>query len=408
MARSPGPLNTTPTRNTLERAIRNDELVLYYQPKVCLLRGKVVGAEALVRWSDGGNAVLSPSEFLPLLESSGLLHDLTLKLLDQVVDASVLLKDQLPAVGSAEDQAALALSINVAPDDLASRTISNRIDELLSKGTIESDDLQIEITESAVMGNVDRVYDDLLRLKDMGIKILMDDFGTGYSSIDRLSQLPFDALKLDQGVVKRMGTSRQNLDVVRSAISMARELGMTSVAEGIESAAVYNFLIANGCEEAQGYFLGRPMSLNDFRAFVGESHDFEGSQIGRVHQASLNLLRFRKTMIDAAFCSRVGDGIALQSVADPGLRSQVAESRLGLWYFGIGQRLAKFEAFRDIEKPLRDAHEGGLRFLDLLEQAVPIAQLDAVLVEIDLQVNRLITLLHRLERDLLAEAHATF
>ena len=116
MARSPGPLNTTPTRNTLERAIRNDELVLYYQPKVCLLRGKVVGAEALVRWSDGGNAVLSPSEFLPLLESSGLLHDLTLKLLDQVVDASVLLKDQLPAVGSAEDQAALALSINVAPD----------------------------------------------------------------------------------------------------------------------------------------------------------------------------------------------------------------------------------------------------------------------------------------------------
>ena len=386
--------------------MHNNELVLYYQPKVCLLRGDVIGAEALVRWSDGVNSVVSPDEFLPLAESSGLLHDLTLNLLDQVVDAACLLKQDQPSDESSEnvasDTAALSLSINVAPNDLASRTISNRISELLEDNTICAPDLQIEITESAVMGNVDRVYDDLVRLKSMGIKILMDDFGTGYSSIDRLSQLPFDALKLDQGVVKRMATSRQNLNVVRSAISMARELGMTSVAEGIESAPVYNFLIAHGCEEAQGYFIGRPMSLHDFQSFVHQPHDFEGSQIGRVHQACLNLMRFRKTLVDAAFCARIGEGITLQSVMDSGVDADVKASRLGLWYYGIGQRLNEYQAFTDLEKPLNDVHNSGLKFREQLLQGLPTAQLDTSLASLDQQIEQLIRQLHCLERLLLS------
>lgn len=393
--------------------MRNDELVLYYQPKVCLLSGDVIGAEALVRWTHGDASVLSPDEFLPLVESSGLLHDLTLQLLDQLVGTIVGLRscavshhvapiDSLPPAPLEPQQSALSLSINVAPNDLASRSISNHIGSLLQAGTITADELQIEITESAVMGNVDLVYDDLVRIKSMGVKILMDDFGTGYSSLDRLSQLPFDALKLDQGMVKRMATSRQNLDVVRSAISMARELGMTSVAEGIETESVYNFLIAHGCEEGQGYFLGRPMSLADFKGFVASEHDFEGSQIGRVHQACLNLLRFRKALLDAAFCSRVGDGVALQSLADPGLQSEVASTRLGLWYFGIGQRLSSYAVFREIEDPLRQVHDSGLRFLDQLEHHQSGTVLDQQLADIDQQVNRLISLLHSLERSILA------
>jgi EAL domain-containing protein (putative c-di-GMP-specific phosphodiesterase class I) len=396
--------------------MRNQELVLFYQPKVCLLRGTVIGAEALVRWTDMNSGVLSPDEFLPLVQSSGLLHDLTLQLLDQLVEASLTLHAgfDLPAARADESvwqsghlpPQPFSLSINVAPDDLASRTISNRIDELLRAGTIQAQDLQIEITESAVMGNVERVYDDLLRLKQLGIRLLMDDFGTGYSSIDRLSQMPFDALKLDQGVVRRMGTSRQNLDVVRSAISMARELGMTSVAEGIETAAACNFLIAHGCEEGQGYYLGRPMSLVDFQSFVAVEHDFEGSQIGRVHQACLNLLRFRKTLVDAAYCSRVGDGIALQSLTDPGLHVEVARSRLGLWYFGIGQRLASYEVFRQIERPLRQVHDSGIEFLHLLDENRSPELQDSLLSTIDQQVDELIGLLHRLERVILARARS--
>ena len=380
------------TEAVLQQAMSNDELVLYYQPKVSLLNGDVVGAEALVRWSDGVNGILSPSEFLPLAESSGLLHDLTLQLLDQVIDASAGLPSHDPH---------LSVSINVAPDDLASNAISQRIGKAIDSGHIQPADLQIEITESAVMGNVDKVYDDLVRLKARGIRILMDDFGTGYSSIDRLSQLPFDALKLDQGVVKRMGKSQQNLDVVRSAISMARELGMTSVAEGVETAEVYNFLIAHGCEEAQGFYIARPMTLEDFKVFITQQHDFEGSQLGRVHQASLNLMRFRKSLLDAAFCRRLGKGIALESLADPALSAKVSESRLGVWYFGNGQSLKKYAAFTKIEAPLNEMHDAGVNFLAKLEQDVPEAVLEKALADLDNHVDHLSALLHALERFLL-------
>ena len=386
------------TEAVLQQAMLNDELVLYYQPKVSLLSGDVVGAEALVRWSDGVNGILSPSEFLPLAESSGLLHDLTLQLLDQVIDASAGLPSHDPH---------LSMSINVAPDDLASNAISQRIGKAVDAGRIQPADLQIEITESAVMGNVDKVYDDLVRLKARGIRILMDDFGTGYSSIDRLSQLPFDALKLDQGVVKRMGKSQQNLDVVRSAISMARELGMTSVAEGVETAEAYNFLIAHGCEEAQGFYIAKPMALEDFKIFITQQHDFGGSQLGRVHQASLNLMRFRKNLLDAAFCRRLGNGVALESLADPALSAKVSESRLGVWYFGIGQSLKKYQAFTKIEAPLYEMHDAGLNFLAKLDQDVPEAVLEKALQDLDSHVDHLSALLHALERFLLVHESGT-
>lgn len=382
------------TRAALERAMTNDELVLHYQPKVCLLRGEVIGAEALVRWNDGGRDIIPPDEFLPLAESSGLLHDITIKLLDQVVAACTSLRDT---------QAGLALSMNVAADDLASNTISSRIGRLLEAGTISSQELQIEITESAAMSKFDRVHDDLLRLTGLGIKVLMDDFGTGYSSIDRLSQLPFSSLKLDQGVVRRMGTSRQNLDVVRSAISMARELRMTSVAEGIESAGAYNFLIANGCEEAQGFWIARPMSLDDFHDFVRAPHDFTGSQIGRVHQAILNLLQFRKSLVDAVFCNRLGTSDTLPSVMDPGFSSDVASSRVGVWYYGIGQQLTGNASFRALEAPLVDVHETGHRLMASLTSGAEGPSVDLAMAEIDKRVDRVIVLMHALERELLAE-----
>ena len=380
-------MNGPPTRAALERAIRDGELVLHYQPKVCLASGELAGAEALVRWHDGAD-VVSPDDFLPLAESSGLLHEITLGLLDQVIAAAVALRGC---------RAGLALSMNVAPDDLAANVISARIGERLATGVIAPSELQIEITEGAVMGHVDAVRDDLERLRALGVGVLMDDFGTGYSSIDRLSQLPFGALKLDQGVVRRMGTSRRNLDVVKASISMARELGMTSVAEGVESAGAYDFLIANGCEEAQGYWIARPMSLERFRAFAGAAHDFEGSQIGRVHHAVLNLLQFRKSLVDVLFCGRGGRAEALASVADPGIAGDVADSRIGAWYFGSGRRLAERESYRAIEAPLVRVHEEGRRLLEgRADGPDPLAGVDAL-------IARLVALLHALERELAVE-----
>jgi len=325
------------TEKALEQAIANDELELYYQPKVSLLHGELVGAEALVRWNHGERQPIAPDLFIPLAERAGLLHDLTIQLLDKAVGAC-------SKINSAKS--GLAVSMNVAPDDLESHTISKLIGQYLEQGSISANDLQIEVTESAAMGNFERIREDLQKLAQMGIKTLMDDFGTGHSSIDRLSQLPFTSLKLDQGVVRRMGTSQQNLNVVKSSIAMARELRMTSVAEGVESAGAYNFLMANGCEEAQGYFIARPMALDTYIAFVSEDPYLAGSPIGRVHQAIYNLMYFRKCLIDAAFCRKLSMNDVLPSVMQPDIDHTMEHSRFGAWLQNSREQLEGYQSFR--------------------------------------------------------------
>lgn len=383
-----------PSLHSLQRAFANGELKLHYQPKVCLLSGRIIGAEALVRWEGAEHGVLGPDEFLPLAVQSGMLHDITIDLLDQVVAACRRLRER---------QSGLSISMNVAPDDLASQTISQRIGSLLEEGVLEPNELEIEITEAAAMRNVERVRDDLVRLRDLGIHVLMDDFGTGWSSIDRLSQLPFSSLKLDQGVVRRMGTSRQNLDTVRAAISMARELRMTSIAEGVESDGAYNFLIAAGCEQAQGYFIGKPMPLDSFMDFLRSPRDFAGSQIGRVHQSVFNLIHQRKSVIDAVVCARLGPDTSLPSVRDPGIADSVQESRVGLWYYGAGQALAAIPVFRSIEGPYLQLHEAVHTCLKLVMEGVLDDSLDRAMGEMDVRTDRLIVQLHALERELVRD-----
>lgn len=388
---------SAPSLAALEGALARDELRLHFQPKVCLFSGDVTGGEALVRWESGDDAVLSPDVFLPLAVRSGLLHDITMKLLDQAVHACVSMRSV---------RRDLSISMNVAPDDLESQTISNRIGTLLADGTIAASELQIEITESAVMGNVERVHDDLQRLVSLGIRVSMDDFGTGWSSIDRLSQLPFSSLKLDQGVVRRMGTSRQNLDTVRAAISMARELRMGSVAEGVESDGAYNFLIACGCEEAQGFYIGRPMALEDFLGFLAAPPAFAGSQIGRVHQTVFNLIHLRKNVLDAAFCCRLGVDTVLPSVIEPERSHDVHRSRVGLWYWGAGQQLAGMGTFRAFAAPYKELHAVSRVCLELMSEGVTDARLDAAVANLDELTDRAIRLLHDLERELLRLRHA--
>lgn len=384
--------SAAPTLDSLKLAFRNGELKLHYQPKVCLHSGTVVGAEALVRWEGAEHGVLGPDEFLPLAVQSDMLHDITIGLLDQVVAACRRLRDVRDG---------LSISMNVAPDDLASQTISNRIGELLEGGELTTDELQIEITEAAVMSNLERVRDDLERLRDLGIRVLMDDFGTGWSSIDRLSQLPFSSLKLDQGVVRRMGTSRQNLNTVRAAISMARELRMTSVAEGVESNGAFNFLIAAGCEEAQGYFIGKPMPLDQFIDYVAKPPRFAGSQIGWIRLSVDNLIHHRKTVIDAAVCQRLGADTSLPSVRNPGFHPDAEHSRVGAWYFGVGQALRSRSSFRRIETPIRNHHKAVYRCLECVRAGTVDESLDAAIADMDACTDDLMAGLHTLERELL-------
>jgi len=383
-----------PSVNQIEKALERDELVMYYQPKVCLLTGNIKGAEALVRWNDPHTRVLSPSVFLPQAEASGLLHDITVKLLDDVVAACAEVR---------RCTSDFSLSLNVAPNDLASQAISSRISSYISSGSIEPHELQIEITESMVMENFNDVLDELAVVNSMGIEVLMDDFGTGYSSIDRLSQMPFSALKLDQGVVRRMTTSSQNLNTVRSSVAMARELGMTSIAEGIESAQQYNILIATGCEQAQGYHIAKPLPLDSFIEFIKDDPAFPSSQVGCVHQAVFNVLRYRKSLLDIAVCTALGDGEIAPSLTESLGAGADRAIRAAEWYFGEGQLLNHHDSFRAVEAPLNKLNELGNALHRELIAGRDINGQSARLREIDRSTTEIVTALQRLESVLLTE-----
>lgn len=387
-------LHNKPSVNQIAKALERDELVMYYQPKVCLLTGNIKGAEALVRWNDPHTRVLSPSVFLPQAEASGLLHDITIKLLDDVVAACAEVRRCAPN---------FSLSLNVAPNDLTSQSISSRISSYISGGSIEPHELQIEITESMVMENFDVVLDELAVLNSMGINVLMDDFGTGYSSIDRLSQMPFSALKLDQGVVRRMTTSTQNLSMVRSSVAMARELGMTSIAEGVESIQQYNILIATGCEQAQGFYIAKPLPLAKFIEFVKDDPAFPSSQVGCVHQAVFNVLRYRKSLLDIAVCTALGNGEIAPSLTDARTSGAEHAFRAAEWYYGDGQILNYHDSFRAVEAPLSKLNELGDALHRELIAGRDINGQSARLREIDRCTTDIVSALQRLESVLLIE-----
>lgn len=382
----------------IESALSDGELHLFYQPKVGLLDGRVIGAEALVRWCRKDGTIVGPDNFIPIAEQGGLLHSITLEMLKQAVATIGEVRQKFPG---------LSVSMNVTPYDLESHHVSDLIAGHLSSGKLSPADLQVEITESAVMTRFDQVNEDIQRLTNMGIGVLMDDFGIGYSSLDRLSQLPFSALKLDKGVVSRMSTSRQNLNVVKSSISMARELRMISVAEGVESEAAYNFLLASGCEQAQGYWISKPLPVSEYIDFLDESRVYQGSQIGRVHQAIMNIVQFRKSLVDAAFCKNMAEHEVLEAVTDPEVRLLAKDSRFGIWYFGIGQALSGIAEFDQLEDAYCSMHSAARDFMQELTAGAGRDLLDRKLGSVDDEVARLLKGLNDLERKLLLNGEST-
>lgn len=384
------------TVEDIRSALSDGELRLFFQPKVSLLRGEVVGAEALVRWCRKDGTVVGPDAFLSIAETEGLLHEITLEMLNQAVTTLQSMSDEFPG---------MSLSMNVTPNDLASHHISDLISGHLTAGRVRAQDLQIEITESEVMTRFDQVFDDIVTLTELGIDVLMDDFGVGYSSIDRLSQLPFSSLKLDKGVVSRMSSSQQNLNVVKSAISMARELRMTSVAEGVESEGVYNFLVANGCEQAQGFWISKPLYFSDYLEFLREKRTYLGSMIGQVHQAGINIVQFRKSLLDVVFCQLVANEEIMLPVTNTETGLDAEQSRFGIWYYGHGQELADTGAYKCIEAPFKSMYEHARELMRCVQENKDREVVDQQLKQVDMDISKLLGCLHDLERHLLCSSY---
>ncbi|HSP75253.1 MAG TPA: EAL domain-containing protein [Cryobacterium sp.] len=239
------------TLQELRLALTEDQLVLHYQPKICLKTGSVAGVEALVRWNHPERGLLYPDQFLSLVEEAGLMHALTQEVLRQALDQAVL--------WSAQGRT-LTVAVNLSASSLVDADLPERVGTMLSARGLAATALMLEITEDFLMADRDRARDILTRLRASGIKISVDDFGTGYSSLAYLRDLPIDELKLDQSFVFPMADDARAAALVASTIDLAHGLGLKMVAEGVENSAAYDELVRFGCDYAQGYFMSRPIS----------------------------------------------------------------------------------------------------------------------------------------------------
>ncbi|TFC32382.1 EAL domain-containing protein [Cryobacterium sp. MDB1-18-2] len=238
------------TVEELRTALTTDQLVVHYQPKIDLDTGEVHNVEALVRWDHPTRGLLYPDAFLALVEESGLMRTLTRVVLQVALDQA--------AVWHAEGRP-LTVAVNLSGSTLIDTSLPDEVAAMLTVRNLPPGALQLEITEEFLMADRDRARSILTRLRSSGIQISIDDFGTGYSSLSYLRDLPLDELKLDRSFVFPMVDDARAAALVASTIGLAHSLGLRLVAEGVETKAAYTELVCLGCDQAQGYYMSRPV-----------------------------------------------------------------------------------------------------------------------------------------------------
>jgi len=242
----------------LRHAVEHHELRLYLQPKVPLHGQPGLAAEALVRWQHPQRGLVPPMQFIPFAEQTGFVRHLTLWMFEEV--ARLLADPRTQGLP-------LRVSVNLSTRDLLDPELSHRLADILARHGVPASAFCLEITESAIMDDPQRAEAMLNRLSEQGFKLSIDDFGTGYSSLAYLKRLPVDELKIDKSFVMGMETGEDDAMIVRSTIDLAHNLGLTVVAEGVETAAIQDRLRALACDEAQGYHIARPLPVDDFLAW---------------------------------------------------------------------------------------------------------------------------------------------
>jgi diguanylate cyclase (GGDEF)-like protein len=243
----------------LRRAVRNGELVLHYQPKVSTGTGELHSVEALVRWQHPTRGLLAPDTFIPIAETTAVIHPLTEEVLRQ---ALIQVKSWLDRGWR------IPVAVNISTRSLLDLNLPNHVERLLTTTGVPAALLSLELTESAIMNDPGRAQTVLLALDEMGVGLSIDDFGTGYSSMAYLKTLPVRELKIDRTFVKGMATDHSDIVLVQSAVDLGHNLGLHVVAEGVEDAATQSALAAMGCDLMQGYHIRRPVSPADLEPWL--------------------------------------------------------------------------------------------------------------------------------------------
>jgi EAL domain-containing protein (putative c-di-GMP-specific phosphodiesterase class I) len=250
--------DSTSLVDALKRALHHNEFTLYYQPQVNA-GGRVVGAEALLRWTPPNAEIISPLTFIAAAEESGLIVPIG----DWVIEQGF---RQLKRWQQYPETKDLKLSINVSADQFHHADFVSKIFHGIEHFNIDPTLITLELTESVVLQRVDQAIEKMLELKSRGISFSLDDFGTGYSSLSYLKLLPLDQVKIDSSFVRDISFDPDDASIVRAILAMSGSLGLSVIAEGVETQVQREFLFDHGCLHYQGYLFGRPVPIENFSA----------------------------------------------------------------------------------------------------------------------------------------------
>ncbi|MZI94533.1 EAL domain-containing protein [Vibrio sp. CAIM 722] len=244
----------------LRRAIEENQLQLYYQPKIEIASGMLMGAEALIRWIHPEKGMISPGKFIPIAETTGLIIPISDWVLKNACEAVARWRE----MGMPQP----LVAVNLSALQFARGNVQESVYQAIKHANIEPGMLELELTESIMIRDPSRVLEVVQTLKDFGCRFSIDDFGTGYSSLAYLKRFPIDILKIDREFIKDVASNSDDEIIVKTIIQMAQSFGMTTVAEGIEDAETLEFLRHLGCDRSQGYYTGRPMPEHEFIEFM--------------------------------------------------------------------------------------------------------------------------------------------
>ncbi|MGJ4789899.1 putative bifunctional diguanylate cyclase/phosphodiesterase [Leptospira koniambonensis] len=244
----------------LRLAISKNQLFIQYQPRIEVQTGKKISAEALLRWNHPEYGVISPTIFIPIAEESGIIGEMGEWVLSKSMeDLGNWKKRGLPPI---------RISVNLSAKQLEDKNISKKVMNILEKNSLSVEDLELEITESSLITNIQSALEILGELHSWGISLALDDFGTGYSSLSYLSKIPLKTLKVDQSFVRKILTDPNSLAISKTIVALGKSLGLRITAEGVETETQMQKIKDLGCDEAQGYFLSKPILLKELEEFV--------------------------------------------------------------------------------------------------------------------------------------------
>lgn len=250
----------------LSDAIDRHQLELFYQPLIAFDQLAVVGFEALIRWCHPTLGLVSPAEFIPLAEKTGLIH----RIGQWVIQRAVAEWAELRTYCTVDSQHPPFISINLSAPELAGDDIVQVIQNCMAQYRMDARELHVELTETIIIQNMAAVASTLHQLRALGVGIALDDFGTGYAGLDYLQSLPFTCLKIDKTFVQQINQSERSVHIIKAALELARSIGMSTIAEGIEDAGISSQLAALGCSHAQGYYFGKPMPKQQIAAWSAQ------------------------------------------------------------------------------------------------------------------------------------------